>query len=78
METSFVLVWAKDEVLRTDPTYKEWKPIGGKVGCGMVLRTDPTYKEWKLIETNSQDKLLLRTDPTYKEWKRFPAKYRTS
>ena len=34
---------------RTDPTYKEWKPVDSFVRHVGTGSTDPTYKEWKHI-----------------------------
>ena len=47
METLLAQPWLWVSVIRTDPTYKEWKPSYYHTRHGNMPRTDPTYKEWK-------------------------------
>ena len=57
--------------LRTDPTYKEWKPEFDLFNVNDWDGTDPTYKEWKQSYQRYVNRLAeVGTDPTYKEWKR--------
>ena len=51
--------------MRTDPTYKEWKPGSFSVGFVQIYRTDPTYKEWKLDDLASFGIKLDTTHGSY-------------
>ena len=58
-------------LLRTDPTYKEWKLVylySHALTSFCLARILPT-RNGNLSHWRNEPNTLARTDPTYKEWK---------
>ena len=57
-------------LLRSYPTYEEWKQY--IIKDGKAIRVDssyPTYEEWKLVCLKSKFSYASCSYPTYEEWK---------
>ena len=69
METLLQTQFLGGVILRSYPTYKEWKLAFDPDKVDEPNSSYPTYKEWKLFNTVRIVYFVNCSYPTYKEWK---------
>jgi len=59
-------------LLRSYPTYEEWKQDCNILDIYCFDSSYPTYEEWKLKNVTYGNTLLQKSSyPTYEEWKQY-------
>ena len=60
-------------IMRSYPTYEEWKHNFGLFRLSSLISSYPTYEEWKPYQWYDEAFPILNTGsyPTYEEWKQL-------